>query len=269
MAELKQLTDMMNAEFEKMKRGFGAEIGKLKAEMVQMDGNHGQRIQLLEQEVLKMQRTKEQSGEKSRDLFVMKKGFAAIPKYTGKVEDYDDWRFQAQTFLGMEDGFEELIEWIEKQTKEPEQDDLDDWEADNKGRNATLMNDQMYSFLCLNTREKALATVKNLGRKKKINGVITWWKFHEECRALTGQRIQGLANAIYKPTRVKKYSDVMGAIEKWERDIRRFEVATGKLAEETKTFSLRQLVPEELDHMITAQSNTLKDYEKVHVHNRP
>ena len=79
-----------------------------------------------------MQRTKEQSGEKSRDLFVMKKGFAAIPKYTGKAEDYDDWRFQAQTFLGMEDGFEELIEWIEKQTKEPDQDDLDDWEADNK-----------------------------------------------------------------------------------------------------------------------------------------
>jgi len=78
------------------------------------------------------------------------------------------------------------------------------------------MNDQMYSFLCLNTREKALATVKNLGKHKKINGVIAWWKFHEECRALTRQRIQGLAKAIYKPTRVKKYSDVMGASEKWE-----------------------------------------------------
>ena len=48
-----------------------------------------------------------------------------------------------------------------------------------------------------------------------------------------------------------------------ERDISRFETATGKIAEETKTFSLRQLVPEELDQLITATSNTLKDYVQV------
>ena len=53
------------------------------------------------------------------------------------------------------------------------------------------------------------------------------------------------------------------AIEKWERDISRFEAATGKIAEETKTFSLRQLVPDELDLLITSNSNTLKTYEQV------
>ena len=47
------------------------------------------------------------------------------------------------------------------------------------------------------------------------------------------------------------------------RDISRFEAATGKIAEETKTFSLRQLVPEELDLLITSNSNTLKTYEQV------
>ena len=53
------------------------------------------------------------------------------------------------------------------------------------------------------------------------------------------------------------------AIEKWERDISRFDAATGKIAEETKTFSLRQLVPEELDLLIISNSNTVKTYEQV------
>jgi len=99
--------------------------------------------------------------------------------------------------------------------------------------------------------------------KPRVNGVASWWKFQHDCQALTGQRIQALANAIYKPSRVKKYADVAAAIERWERDISRFEAATGKIAEETKTFSLRQLVPEELDQLITANSNTLKDYDQV------
>ena len=83
------------------------------------------------------------------------------------------------------------------------------------------------------------------------------------CQAVTGQRIQALANAMYKPSRAKKYADVAVAIERWERDISRFEAATGEIAEEAKTFSLRQLVPEELDQLITANSNTLKNHEQV------
>ena len=53
------------------------------------------------------------------------------------------------------------------------------------------------------------------------------------------------------------------ATEKWDRDISRFEAATGKIAEATKTFSLRQLVPEELDLLITSNSDTLKTWEQV------
>ena len=70
-------------------------------------------------------------------------------------------------------------------------------------------------------------------------------------------------NAIYKPHSVKKCAEVIVAIDKWERDISRFEAATCKIAEEAKTFSLRQLVPEELDLLITSNSNTLKTYEQV------
>ena len=70
--------------------------------------------------------------------------------------------------------------------------------------------------------------VKNMKTKTGVNGVACWWKFNHDCQALTGQRIQALANAICKPHRVKKYSEVVVAIEKWERDISRFEAATGK-----------------------------------------
>ena len=102
------------------------------------------------------------------------------------------------------------------------------------------------------------ARLKNLHLQSDVNGVVSWWGFNQDCQELVGQRIQGLANAIYKPVRAKKYGDVLGSIEKWERDIHRFEAATGKIREETKTFSLRQLVPEELDQLITSNSNTLK-----------
>ena len=71
------------------------------------------------------------------------------------------------------------------------------------------------------------------------NGIACWWKFNHDFQSLAGQRIQALANVTSKPQRVKKYADVVCAMEKCERDIMRFEVATGKIAEETKTFSLR------------------------------
>ena len=89
-----------------------------------------------------------------------------------------------------------------------------------------------------------------------------WWKFNHDCQVLTWQRIQALANAIYKPHSVKK-SGVIVAIDKWERDIVRFEAATCKIAAEAKTFSLRQLVPEGRHLLITSNRNTLKTYEQV------
>ena len=73
-----------------------------------------------------------------------------------------------------------------------------------------------------------------------------WCKFNHDCQVLIGQRIQALANAICKPhNSVKKCAEVIVAIDKWERDISRFEAATCKIAEEAKILSLRQLVPEE------------------------
>jgi len=196
-------------------------------------------------------------------LFISKKGFSDLPQFDGKAEKYDDWRFKVVTFLEMEDHFSELLTFVEKLPKMPTEEDCDEWEDENEDRNFKLMNEQLYNFLCLNLKDEALTMVKNMKLKPLVSGVASWWKFQHDCQALTGQRIQALANAIYKPSRAKKYADVAVAIERWERDISRFEAATGKIAEETKTFSLRQLVPEELDQLITSNSNTLKNYEQA------
>ena len=184
----------------------------------------------VEQEVLRLQaklREKEAHG-KGRDLFIAKKGFSALLQFDGKAEKYDDWRFKVVTFLEMEDHFRELLTFVEKLPKMPTEEDCDEWEDENEDRNFKLMNEQLYNFLCLNLKDEALTMVKNMKLKPLVSGVASWWKFQHDCQALTGQRIQALANAIYKPSRAKKYADVAVAIERWERDISRFEAATGK-----------------------------------------
>ena len=109
----------MATEVAQMAEALRVEIEKLKGSMIAMEANHEQRLQLVEQEVLKMQRRPEYSGTSGRDKLITKKGFAALPKYSGKNEEYDDWRFQASTFLSTEDEYAELIEWIESKRKSP------------------------------------------------------------------------------------------------------------------------------------------------------
>jgi hypothetical protein len=227
------------------------------------------KLPMLEAELLKLQQVKPsessiRNSKKNRDIFTSKKGFSDVPHFDGKIERYDDWRFKATTFMEIEDHFKEFIEMIEKLPQMPSEEDLNEWEDEEEDRDAKTMNEQLFNFLCLNLKDEALNMVKNMKLKPRISGVASWWKFQHDCQALTGQRIQVLANSIYRPTRVKKYADVTVAMEKWERDLNRFVKATSQdIAEETKTFSLRQLVPDELDQLITANSNTLKSYEQV------
>jgi hypothetical protein len=94
----------------------------------------------------------------------------------------------------------------------PTEENLNKWEDQDDDRDAKTMNEQLYNFLCLNLKEEALTMVKNMKLKPRICGVASWWKVQHDCQALTGQRIQALANSIYKPSRAKKYADVMVAV---------------------------------------------------------
>ncbi len=157
------------------------------------------------------------NDKKSRDYLTTKKGFSDMPNYDGKYEKYDDWRFKVTTFIEIEDNFKKLFEYIEELKEEPIETNMKQWEDDNKTGDLNIMNEQLYNFLCLNLKEEALTIVKNM-KSNLLSGVVSWWKFKHECQDLTGQRIQALANSVYKPSRVKKYADVPVAMEKWELD---------------------------------------------------
>ena len=137
-----------------------------------------------------------------------RKASVRYPLFDGRVDKYDDWRFKVITFLEMEENFREL--WNEKLTQMPELEDLDAWEFEQKNRNASLMMDQLYNFLCLNLKDEALTMVNNMKMKTGVNGVACWWKFTHDCQAPIGQRIQALANM---PHRVKRYAEVIVAID--------------------------------------------------------
>ena len=117
----------------------------------------------------------------------------------------------------------------------------------------------------MNLQGKALASIKNLDEKnlKEVNGVIGWCKLAQEVTAMTSQRLQGLANKVYAPKKVKKYSDVMSALEDWELQVKIFETSEDrKLSDPTKIYSVRQLVPDELEKDLI-RINTMTDYEVV------
>jgi hypothetical protein len=158
----------------------------------------------------------------SRDLFINKKGFSSLHNFSGKHEKYDDWNFTIGIFLKSEDHLKEFLKWIEQQVTMPTVQMCVGFDLDNEGDIET-MNDQLCNFPCENLRDDALEVAKNMEEVSGINGICCWWTFQNECKALTGQQMQSLANSIYKPPRIKKYADVLNATEKYEKDVRRFE----------------------------------------------
>jgi len=203
-----------------------------------------------------------------RDLLIDKKGFGTLPFFARKIDKYEDWNFTVRTYLETEVGFDKLLKWVESLGSEPTEEDIEEhesvWEDRVLGGTIEHLNNQLYTFLCLNLKDEALTMAKNM-KPRKFNAIQLWWKFYSECQSVSGQRTQQLAGLIFKPTRVKKYSDVMAALEKWELNVQKFQSGstTTKLGPEMKMYSLKQLVPEELEMMIIAQSNNLKDYESV------
>ena len=136
-------------------------VGMLRSEMQAMGARHASRLQLVENEVVILQgKIKYKDTNGGRDLFIVKKGFGSLRLVDGRVDKYDDWVFKVITFLEMEDNFRQLLEWTEKLTTMPEQKDLDAWEFEQKNRNASLINDQLYNFLCLNLKDEALTMVQ-------------------------------------------------------------------------------------------------------------
>ena len=50
---------------------------------------------------------------KEKEPLTTKRAFSMLPNYTGKVEEYDTWRFQMIQFLSEDAYFGKFLEWIE------------------------------------------------------------------------------------------------------------------------------------------------------------
>ena len=204
-----------------------------------------------------------------------KRAFSGLKSYSGKYEEYDEWEFQMRTFLN-DNGYKELLFKLKEVKAVPGLveverifNELDD-ERSEKGDEPVSrewLNHQLFQALCLNLQGKALKSVKLLEGEElqHCNGIIGWCKLAQDTSAMTSQRLQGLAEQVYSPKRCKKYGEVLAAIEEWELAVKLFQKSEDnmKLSAQTRIYSIRQLVPEELEGDIIRSSSSLTTFESV------
>ena len=149
-----------------------------------------------------------------------RRAFMTLPKYEGKAETYDAWKFQAGQFLGEEVYFTEFLQYLEGLAADPDEHDLADFATANPNipvEKVGWMSHQMYQVLSLNCIGDALSHIKGLQPDTKLRGARAWWRLTQEWQSMSGQRLQGLVGRVYSPEKTKNYRDVMVALEKWEQ----------------------------------------------------
>ena len=219
--------------------------------------------------LIAQQKGGEKEKSKSKRVMTSRRDFAFLPKYNGKHEDFDEWKFKIVTFLSEEVEFKELLLKLDdlKEIPDPEaakgilkqiqdchgQDDDPHW-----------INHQLYQVLSLNLEGKALNMIKNVKTFKESNGVLGWCKLMQDCSSMTAQRLQGLAQKVYSPKRAKNYGEVIANIEEWETNVALFEkIEERPLNQTTKIYAIRQIAPEELEKDVVRLSSTLTSYDQV------
>ena len=226
--------------------------------------------------LLEMERRLDELKKEKKDKSPMtsKRSFLNIPKYGGNSDEFEDWRFKFMTFLREEAGWGEVLKRLDTLTDVPTVENLKAINTelaakqvsgiDTDGVAMAEMNRQLYQCLCMNLVDKALAPVKNLWDEAELNGFVSWWRLGQDCLAMTSQRLQGLAGKVYSPKRCKKYVDVGPAIDSWEAAVKIFQNHEKKdLSDPTKIYSVRQIVPDDLERDIIRQSNNLSTYQQV------
>ena len=147
--------------------------------------------------------------ERAREGLTSKRAFSQLPSYSGKPEEYEAWSFQVRRFLSEEKDFKELMFKLKKRSTIPSKIEVENLfeEMNLAEADKEWMNHQLFQFLCLNLKGKALKSVQLLDEMEmaEVNGVIGWCKLAYDTSAMTSQRLQGLADQVYAPRRCKKY----------------------------------------------------------------
>ena len=91
-----------------------------------------------------------------------KRNFNSLPKYNGKHEEYEDWRFKITTFLSEELEHKELMLLLDKESAVPEEgralallqgtDDAIHETHPTREVDKSWINHQLYQVLCLKAR---------------------------------------------------------------------------------------------------------------------
>ena len=234
------------------------------------------RVAALETVIEEMRKTiADLKKEKKTDpgALTSKRSFLNVPKNSGVLAEYEDWRFKLLTFLAEEQCWKEVLALMDKMMEKPGQKEFEEVNRvlreeqnmshlfDLEGTALLTMSQQIYQVLCMNLTGEPLKPIRNLWDEKWA-GWIGWWRVSQDQLQMTAERLQGLAAKVYSPARVKKYADVLGAIESWEEKVRIYEGhEKKKLADPTKIYGLRKIVPEELEKDMIRQTNNLKEYE--------
>ena len=200
-----------------------------------------------------------------------KRSFNNIANYNGKPDEWSDWSFAFETFLREVEGWDAVLEKLEKVVRIPTEQEFNEWaptlRATTRGiendENLEDMSKQLYQCLCLKLTGNALKGAKNM-REGKWSGMQCWVKMRLEVGSMTGHRRQGLAGKVYNPARVTKYVDVLSAIDAWESVKKELERHEGdrKLHDESAIHGLKQLIPLELEKAINATPG-LRTYDEV------
>ena len=201
-----------------------------------------------------------------------KKSFQNFPKYSGKPDAYEQWKFKFCNFLYEEPGWIAIVQLLDRMLTTPTAEELTSFRDNLVKSNIpgitstgdlTMKSHQLYLCLCSALEGPSLTSIQNLEVNEDFVGFRAWLKVAHECTHMSSQRVQSLVVRIHQPKRVKRYCEVNPAIDSWEHDLKNYELhERTTLADAMKVYALRQIVPEELDRDIY-KNNSLTDYEST------
>jgi hypothetical protein len=169
-------------------------------------------------------------------------------------EGFADWKFKLEMGLrGCHPRMAEILKYAEEQDGPI---DVDLMEEEDQGTNHNL-----YIILAQITGEEAFDVVKNVEGQ---NGAEA---FRRLCRRFSGKtrgkRLQMIRRSV-NPSKIKKLSEVMGMIEKWETNLRRLQADfKEELSNGLRTGILLEMMPGDVAEHLSQKVNDDDKYEDV------
>ena len=183
-----------------------------------------------------------------------RKGWLDLDRYSGKPNEWVDWKFKVMQFLEAEDStFRKFLTWAEGTGENMTTSDL--WEfggaeaTDEHLRRIEWFDQQLYSMMAQKCTGDALTLVRSVSDEQEAKGITVWKKLTKDQEGMNALRMSGIIKRVFEADRVTKYKDVVSAIEVWELRLKDFLKATGttEFHDSLKVHAVCRIVPSELE----------------------